>query len=129
MLVAMAPTASTASAVSRIPSPGTSDPNSRSATGPVSRFASRTSHTSATTVIASGTETKNPVTNVRRSHPHIARHLTASQTSVAAATASRYHANTSSRWVVRNLMKYFTVTYPTTADVTSPTPIAASSPG
>src|SRR5690606_17212345 len=44
-----------------------------------------------------------------------------SHTNVATASRMRYQAKTSSRFVTRNLMKYFTVRYPTTADTPIPT--------
>ena len=84
-------------------------PITRSPSPLVRRSANRNIHTIATTLTTSGTVTNSPAMKLRRSHCHIGGHRTASQTNVAAASATRYQANTSSRWLTRNLMKYFTV--------------------
>ena len=51
----------------------------------------------ATTLTTSGTVTKNPGDETRRSHATYRDHRAASQTNVTAASATRYQANTSSR--------------------------------
>ena len=67
-LVATAPTDRITSSVMSTPSPGNLRPRSRAVTGAVKPSMIPKIHTNAATLITSGTVTKKPARNVRRSH-------------------------------------------------------------